>query len=638
MEPSKPKSNLDKWLALKKKGQQTSAPKGISRRPVADAAPLSHGQQRLWLLQQLYSTSPFYNYAHVYRFKGALDAQQLQQSLAFVAQRHQLPGTSFQEDENTQVIQLQLPERELPFEYLDWSELDVDNQAKRLEELQDTQRNHTFDLAQDALIRATLVRLTADEHVLILLLHHIIGDRSSLGIINREFAAHYRQQLLGTTTELPELALDYADFAYWQQQKKVSEKSLQYWLDRLAAPRSILEMPADFPVPAEPSFRGQTLRRTLPKELSKQLQDFAKAQQTTLFVLGLALFKAVLYRYSGQTDLLIGAPFSNRDRSELNNLVGFFNETLVLRSDINAEGDFLELLEQVKRHTLDALNHKDIPFDQLVQELKPERLGSSNPLFQAMFVMNEPAEHLDFGQGLQLAESILDLQVAKFDLTLFLTQTADGLELALEYASDLFREDTIERMLGHLEILSAAVVADPKQSLSTLPLLSPDESTQILQDWNKSDAPLPEAETILTFFDQQVQERPKQIAVQFGLDSLTYAQLNRRANALTHRLQKELGAEFRNTLVGLYTEPSVELLVGIIGIMKAGAAYLPLDPAYPEHRISYMLEDAAVSAVVTTPDLARQFPNQNVALLVLRDEQEQEPSPSLVDHRGSDLA
>ncbi|MEL7249564.1 MAG: amino acid adenylation domain-containing protein [Bacteroidota bacterium] len=636
MKPSKPKSNLDKWLALKKKGQQAAKPRGISKRPQDSKVPLTHGQQRLWLLQQLYPKSPFYNYAHLYRLRGKLDQDVLHQSLVTTAKRHQMVSTAFQQEDNGQTVQFLQTKRELPYEYLDWSELDHEVQTQQLSTVYEAQRQHLFDLEQDALIRATLIRLGTEEHLLVLLLHHIIGDRSSLGIFNRELAAYYRAQVQGEATDQTNLKLEYADYAYWQQQQKIAEKSLNYWIERLAAPRSVLELPADFPSPAEPSFRGQTLRRKLPAPLAKQLKSLAKEQQTTLFVVGLALYQVMLYRYTGQEDLLIGAPFSTRDRSELTGIVGFFNETLVLRTALNPQDNFLALLTQVKQHTLDALNHKDVPFDQLVQELKPERQGSSNPLFQAMFVMNEPAEKLDFGRDLQLEDRILDLEVAKFDLTLFFSDTDDNLELALEYASDLFEKATIERMLGHLEVLAGAIVAQPQRSIATLPLLSAEESTQLLETWNASTAPLPTAKSILSFFATHAQQKPEQIAVQFGADSLSYAELAERANALAHRLQQQMGTELRNNIVGLYTEPSVELLVGILGILKAGAAYLPLDPAYPEHRITYMLEDAQVDAVVTTAELAKQFPVQSVALVVL-DEEQQATAPE-VEHQGADLA
>ncbi|MEL6836541.1 MAG: amino acid adenylation domain-containing protein [Bacteroidota bacterium] len=636
MDSSKPKSNLDKWLALKKKGQQTNKPKGIGKRPTSPTAPLSYGQQRLWLLQQLYPESPFYNYAHLYHFRGKLDQHQLQQSLVATAQRHQMASTVFRQEENGEAVQFQQSDRDLPYMYLDWSELDNTSQTKQLSTVYEAQRQHLFDLEQDALIRVTLIRLGTEEHLLVLLLHHIIGDRSSLGIFNRELAEDYRAQIQGKAIAPNSLKLEYADYAYWQQQQKISEQSLSYWTERLTAPRSVLELPSDFPRPAEPSFSGQTLRRKLPATLSKQLKTLAKEQQTTLFVVGLALYQVMLYRYSGQEDLLIGAPFSTRDRSELTGIVGFFNETLVLRTALSPKDDFLTLLTQVKQHTLDALNHKDVPFDRLVQELKPERQGSSNPLFQAMFVMNEPAEKLDFGTDLQLEDRVLDLGVAKFDLTLFLSDTNDGLEIALEYASDLFEKATVERMLGHLEVVAGAIVAQPQQSIATLPLLSAEESTQLLETWNSSTAPLPTAKSILSFFTTHAQQKPEHTAVQFGTNRLSYIELAERANAVAHRLQQQMGAELRNKIVGLYTEPSVELLVGILGILKAGAAYLPLDPAYPEHRITYMLEDAQVDAVVTTTGLAKQFPVQSVSLVIL-DEEQQAIAPE-VQYQGSDLA
>ncbi|RME97890.1 MAG: hypothetical protein D6772_09780, partial [Bacteroidetes bacterium] len=631
-------SILDKWLALKQKKQgatHTKTPAArISPHPENVDIPLSYGQQRLWLLQQLHPDKGLYNYAHCYHFHGPLDPERLRDSLTAVAHQHLLLSTAFRQKAEGEVIQFQVGDRQLVCPIVDLSAYSPAERATQLASLYDTVRRHVFDLENDPLLRAWIVRQQPQEHTLILLMHHILGDRSSLLLFNEDLAHHYRSGVL--RPPLPKLT--YPDFAYWQRQQEIPEKHLAYWLSHLAPPLPYLELPADYRPPAKPSFRGQSLRKPLSIKLSQQLKDFAKRQQATLFMLGMAAFKTLLHRYTAQTDLCIGTPLSNRNHSELARIVGFFNETVVMRTQIDPTLSFTQLLAQVKRHSLAAFSHQQVPFDLLVQRLQAERRADLNPLFQAMFVMNEAPHRYTFGAELEVQEESLDLEVAKFDLTLFLTDTPAGLELTLEYASDRFAAATAARMLDQLEVLLQAIVDMPDISLFQLPCLPPSEQKQLLTAWNNTSCPIPEVNSVLELIDQHVRDRPEQTAAIFGDTRISYAELDRRANALAATLHQLHPSGLTNRFVGLALTPSIDLVVGILGIMRAGAAYLPIDPSYPDSRIAYMLADAELLAVVSQPTVAARLDLQNVPFVLLNELRPEQQAVVRHTVSGQDLA
>lgn len=583
------KTNLDKWLALKKKKTATNRPQTIANAPADVVIPLSYGQQRLWFLQQLYPDNPFYNYAHQYHFKGALDAKRLIASFQAIAQKQQVLLTTFKEEEG-KIVQSIQEGREIPVEYFDLRELTPENKTQEFAQISKEAFRHTFDLTQDVLLRLTLIQLGEEEHLLLLLIHHIVGDRTSLQLLNKEVAQNYQ------TNESTPLAIQYADFSYWQRQQKIKSTDLDYWLKQLAGELPVLQLPYDFIRPNTASFKGKTLTKQLSKSLSQQLKQLATEQNTTLFVVGLAGFKTLLSRYTQQTDILVGVPFSNRDKTNLEQLIGFFNETLVLRSNLATTPTFVALVQQLKQTTIDAFAHKNVPFDRLVQELKPDRQGGNNPIFQVMFVFNDHSKKVDFGADLVVTEQAIDLDVSKFDLTLFLTDEGEHINLSLEYENSLFEQNTIERILGHLEILLRHICKNPKQDIGKYDLLTSSEKEQILETWNPKIPALPTAPSIQAYLERIAEQHPNRTAVSYQNESLTYQDLNKRATQVAQVLQ-EVGIG-RNMLVGLFAERSLELIIGIWGILKAGAAYLPLDPEYPEERIQYMLEDAGATVVL----------------------------------------
>ncbi|MEM1318971.1 MAG: amino acid adenylation domain-containing protein [Bacteroidota bacterium] len=608
---SKPKNKkpsvLDQWLK-RKKGKTPN--KGITAMPEGQPAPLSYGQQRLWLLQQLYPGNPFYQYGHSYHFRGALDRAALLKSFERLMERHSLLRTVFVEEDGQRRQVAGAAQLDYEFKDLSTTSGSPLEQAHRLGL---EMAGRPFDLREGPLLRLQLFQLGEEEHFLILAMHHIIGDRWSLELLNVEWAQLYAAELGATSTELPPLSVQYADYAYWQQKQPVNQKGMDYWLQQLSGELPQLMLPTDRPRPLRPSFKGGSISRRLSPELSERLRQLSTQLQVTPYVLFLAAFKVLLYRYTGQTDLLVGTPFTNRDRMELQKLIGFFNETLVMRSQLSAEMSFKGLVEQLRKTTLDAFAHKNTPFDALVKALKPERHGSANPLFQVMFLYNTALPKPAFAEGLTVEEAVLDLGVSKFDLTLFVNEHGDYLEATFEYAAELFAASTIERWLEHWAVLLEGIAQHPDSTIVRLPLLPDPERQLLLDNWNQTQLELPAIEVIHDYIEQGAVEHPDQTAVVFAEDQLSYQQLNQNANALAHALI-DRGVE-AGQVVGLYIHRSVEMMVGILGILKAGAAYLPLDPNYPADRITFMLEDAEVSLVVCSSDSQGQLPPQAKAAL-----------------------
>ncbi|MEM8523602.1 MAG: amino acid adenylation domain-containing protein [Bacteroidota bacterium] len=590
---------LQKWLALQKKKATSTT---IAAKPIDATTPLSHGQERLWLLQQLYPKSSLYSYAHLYHFKGNLDIERLLKNFQKIAERHQILRTNYsQADEK--LVQVLSKNHKIPVISYDLSELASEEKIQQKAEIIQESISQSFNLEGDVLLRLAVIKISTTEHLLILTMHHILGDRGSLQILNQELAQLYQ----GKTLE--PLAIQYADYAYWQRQQNTKENDLNYWKKQLAGELPILTLPGDFPRPSSTSFQGAMQSKKLEETLSQQLKAICKQENTTLFVLGLAAFKVLLHRYTGEENILVGAPFSNRDKVSLEQLIGFFNETLVLRSDLSNDLTFLDLVQQLKQTTLDAFAHKNVPFDTLVRELQPERQGTSNPLFQVMFVFNASDQKLSFGEGIELGEEMLDLGVSKFDLTLFLSDEGDQIKTTFEYSTDLFEQDSLERMLGHFEVLLKDIAQYPSKKIGQLNLLSKGEQQQILVDWNLTSTPLPDASSVLQLFDKQSLESPNKIAVTSQNKQITYQELQSKAKTIAHFLQQQNVQP--NQLVGLLTRPSLEMIIGILGILKAGAAYLPLDAEYPKERLEYMLDDAQVEIVLEQRELQHHLAETN---------------------------
>ncbi|MBW4594951.1 MAG: amino acid adenylation domain-containing protein [Brasilonema angustatum HA4187-MV1] len=578
---------------------------------------LSFAQQRLWFLEQLQPNGALYNIPVALRIVGTLHSTALEQSLKEIIHRHEALRTNFiaVDGQATQVIQTQT---NWQVSVVELQHLPTSEQEITTQQLAQQQVIQPFELATQALVRARLVVLSETEHILLVCMHHIVSDDWSMGVFVRELAALYNAYSQGQLSPLSPLPIQYADFALWQRQWLVGEvlqSQLNYWQKQLADAPALLSLPTDRPRPPVQTFAGAYQEFALSGELTSKLTQLSQQQGATLFMTLLAAFDTLLYRYTGQSDILVGTPIANRNRSEIEGLIGFFVNTLVMRTDLSENPSFQDLLSRVREMALGAYAHQDLPFEMLVEALQPERDLSHTPLFQVAFVLqNAPMSEVEL-TGLTISDLPIENATAKFDLTLAMGNTASGLVGVWEYSTDLFDASTIERMAGHFVTLLEAIVANPQLPISQLPILTTVEQQQLLIDWNDTQADYPQDRCIHQLFEEQVQRTPNAVAVVFENQQLTYEQLNCRANQLGHYL-KSLGVK-PDTLVGICVERSLEMVVGLLGILKAGGAYVPLDPQYPTERLSFMLQDAQIRVLLTQQSLLDKLPKHQGQLVCL---------------------
>jgi len=567
------------------------------------ALPVSFAQQRLWFLTQLEGNSAAYNIPGAVRIDGPLNITALQQALDALVSRHESLRTCFPLRDG-HVVQCVAPTSDLSLAVIAATELD-----RRLPDWLIQQAQRPFDLETGPLLRVQLIQIAPTQQTLLVVMHHIISDGWSMGVFIREILALYHSYQTGQPITLPPLPIQYADYSAWQRQwlqGEVLEQQVRYWQQQLAGAPALLELPTDHPRPAVQSFQGRTYQATLPSTLTAEVKRLAQQQGVTLFMVLLSAFQLLLARYSGQQDIAVGSPIANRQHAELESLIGFFVNTLVLRMTLDTTSTVADLLQQVRRVALEAYAHQDVPFEQIVEALPFQRTLAYAPLFQVMFILqNAPTAPLEL-DNISLAPLEVNTGTAKFDLTLEMQETPQGVVGRWEYNSDLFEASTIARMASHFEILLEAMVTDVQQLITTLPLLPPHERQQLLVDWNATAADYSTDECIHELFEQQAALTPERVAVVCVSESLSYDTLNARANQLAHRLQSlGVGPEI---LVGLCIERSIDMLVGLLGILKAGGAYVPLDPSYPKERLHYMLEDTQVSVLVTQKTIAANLP------------------------------
>jgi amino acid adenylation domain-containing protein len=564
--------------------------------------PLSFAQQRLWFLNQLEGKSATYNMSAAECLVGSLHISALKQSLLEIAQRHEILRTTFPTVNGEPVIQLSAIHYQLPI--INLQDIPSEEQSVEIQRLVNEESRHSFDLSKDPLFRTTLLQLNDESHILLVNMHHIISDGWSIGVFIRELVTLYEAFSKDEPSPLRPLTIQYADFAHWQRQWLTGEMlqtQIDYWQQQLADIPARLELPTDYPRPPIQTFKGHTQLFEIQKELLTQLNQLSQEANATLFMSLLAAYAILLGRYSGTEDVVIGSPIANRHFANTESLIGFFVNTLVLRTNLSGNPCFIDLLAQVKQTCLGAYAHQDVPFEQLVETLKPERNLSHTPLFQVMFVLqNTPEENLALS-GLSLSPLELDNVTAKFDLTLSMEETAQGMSSSLEYNTDLFNADTITRMVDHFETLLQGIVAAPTQPIAELPLLTEIEKHQILVEWNNTATTYPQTQYLHQLFEAQVEKTPNAIAVVFENQQLTYQELNKRANQLAHYLQT-LGVK-PEVLVGICIERSLEMVIGLLGILKAGGAYVPVDPTYPQERIAFVLEDSNASILLTQEKL-----------------------------------
>ncbi|HET6977268.1 MAG TPA: amino acid adenylation domain-containing protein [Pyrinomonadaceae bacterium] len=599
-------------------GEQAPPIVPVSREEVL---PLSFAQQRLWFIDQLAGGSASYNNTVALRLDGNLDLQALEKTFSEIVRRHESLRTTFAtvDDQLRQIIH---PAQPFNLSVFDLSDLTAAERESKTQQTAEEESQHLFDLSGGPLLRVKLLRLSETEHVLLFTAHHIVTDGWSTGVLVKEVVTLYSAYIQDQPSPLPELNIQYADFAHWQRnwlQGEVLNEQLAYWRERLAGAPALLELPTDRARPAVQSFHGAQHRFRVSAELTEQLQQLSRREGVTLFMTLLAAFQTLLWRYSGESDVVVGADVANRNRHETEALIGFFVNMLVLRTRVGGEASFAELLQQVREVCLGGYAHQDVPFEKLVEELQPERSLSHTPLFQVVFVLqNQPMGELTL-PGLQLSGLEMENTIAKFDLTLMMEERAGQLWTTLEYNTDLFDAETIERMSQHLLALLERVVVQPELALSRHNLLVAGEREQ-LEQWNDTVRAYPE-QSLAQLFEEQVERGPQQVATVYEGEELSYAELNRRANQLAHRLRSlGVGPE---VLVGVLLERSVEMVVGLLGILKAGGGYLPLDRSYPLERLSYMLEDAQAPVLLTQEHLLDSVPASYLGTVLTLD-QEQE--------------
>jgi aspartate racemase len=548
---------------------------------------------------------------------GPLQVEALRQALHAILARHESLRTTFMQVDG---VPLQVIGQARPVQWTVVNLETVEATARETEtrHLLQEESERPFDLSRDLMLRSTLIRRGPEDHVLLIVMHHIASDGWSQGVLFEELRAFYTTFTTGKPVSLPELPVQYADYAVWQRgwlTGEVLKEQLGYWKQRLGGQLPVLDLPSDWPRPAVPSYRGGRVRFELGGKLSRQLKGLSRQQRVTLFMTLLAAFQVLLYRYTGQTDLVVGTPIAGRTRRELEGLIGFFVNTLVLRTDLSGEPSFHQLLGRVREVALEAYSHQELPFEKLVEELQPERDLSRNPLFQVMFVLqNAPGRELELA-GLEVSPLEVETGTAKFDLTLSLTDREEGLAGVLEYSADLWERETVERLAGHYRRLLEGVVADGEERISRLPLLTPAERQQVVVEWNRTERDYPAQSSVAELFERQAEGRPEAEAVVYEGERWSYGELNGRANQLAHYLrQLGVGPEVR---VGICLERSLELVAGLLGILKAGGAYVPLDPAYPSERLAYMVEDAGVEVLLTHERLLGSLPTLKARVVCL---------------------
>lgn len=594
--------------------------------------PTSFAQQRLWFLDQLEPQSTVYNMPAALRLTGPLDVAALEESFNEIVRRHEVLRTTFSVKEG-QPVQIIDPTLTLVVPVLDLRGLLEPERKAEVSRLSAEEAQLPFDLSRGPLLRSILLRLEAQEHILLLTMHHIVSDGWSMGILFRELSALYGAFSAGKPSPLPALPIQYADFAVWQRQWLQGEalkEQLSYWKKQLDGAPPMLELPTDRPRPAFQTFRGGRESLVLPKSLAEAIKKLGRQEGVTLFMALLGAFKTLLYRYTGQEDIVVGTPIAGRNWAEIEPLIGFFINSLVLRTDLSGNPSFRQLLSRVRRTALDAYAHQDLPFEKLVEELQPKRDLSRTPLFQVFFNMvGLEAPELSL-HGLTVERLALLEPQSKFDFTLYVREKNQEIHLELVYNADLFHPDTASRMLGHFHILLDGIVANPDQRLSDLPILTEAERQQLLVGWNETKRDYPKDKCIHELFEAQVEHSPDAIAVTFEDKQITYRELNRRANQLAHYLQKlEVGPEVR---VGIYMGRSLEMVVVLLGILKAGGAYVPLDPEHPKARLAYMLAQTEIDFLFTKKRLLENLPEfKGHAVCLDRDcglfEREQKQNP-----------
>jgi amino acid adenylation domain-containing protein len=612
----------------RRKAQDTAAREGA--RPAAKAArlPASFAQESLWFLHKLAPVGSAYNIAMGLRLTGALDIVALDSAFAEMIRRHEALRTRFEETEGG-IVQVIEARQEFRVAHRDLSALEESLQETEVASLLDEQARTAFSLARGPLIRVTLLKLSSRRHVLLIVVHHIVSDAWSMGVLTREIGVLYTAFSRGEPAPLPELELQYADYSEWQRQwlqGDVLEPQLNYWRTQLAGAPGLLELPTDRPRASTADFSGATVPVSLSAGLSSKLVRLSRKERATLFMVLLAAFQALLSRWSGQRDLVVGSPVAGRTLRQSEDLLGCFVNMLPLRSKVPDSLSFREFLRQVRATALDAYSNQDIPFEKLVSELRPERDLSRQPIFQVAFVLLSHAGESPRLADLELSALSGEGKSSKYDLTLSLQDTPEGIQGFFEYATAQFDRDTIVRLARHFAVFLEGIAENPDSLLWQLPLMQTQERERMLVQWNRTEREYEPGRCVHELFEEQVERTPDAVAVTCEGHSLSYRQLNSRANQLARYLGEHGVAP--DQPVGICAERSLEMVIGLLGILKSGGAYVPVDPGYPAERVRYMLEDAAPRVVLIQEHLRNRLPQSSAQVIALDTQ-----SSEIVRHR-----
>jgi len=591
---------------------QSRGEKGVAPKPAASGSrpslfPLSYQQEQLWFLDRFEPSSDFYNVPLAWTLEGDLDVPALERSLQEVIRRHEMLRTCFVMDEHQELKQKVVGEKlDVRLPVTDLRQLEVGERKKQAKKILAEEGSKAFDLTQAPLLRGVLVRMEEREHVLGVTLHHIICDDWSLRILMSELGRLYEAYRRGEESPLPELGIQYGEYALEQREGLRGgglEQQMEYWKEQLRGMPQVLELPTDHVRPMRQSFRGGTEQRSISGDLLEAVNAVGKGERASLFMTTLAVCQVLLMRYSGQVDFGVGTVVANRKRIEMEQVIGFFLNTLVMRANLDGEPTFREVLRKARKAALGGYAHQEVSFEKLVEELAPDRDVSRTPVFQVLFTTLGEPDKLEFGD-LELSGFDIDIGMSKFDLVISVQESTQGAAVTINYATDLFEAETIQRMLGHYEQLLKSVVENPDQRVWNLPLLTQAEREQ-LERWNQTARDFPSDKTIAGLFEEHAAKTPNVVAVEFEGQQLKYGDLNRQANRLAHYL-RALGVK-PDTLVAVCVDRSLEMIVGVLAVMKAGGAYVPLDPEYPEERLEFMLEDSRPAVLLTQSHLRGLF-------------------------------
>jgi len=605
--------------------------------------PTSYSQQGIWFINQMDPESAAYCIPFAYRIRGGLDLSALEKSINEIVRRHEAFRTTFRfiGDSPVQVV---APTLRIELPLVDLSGQADDERNSTLSRLLDEESVATFDLTDGPLLRASIIRLSTDEHVLLLNIHHIILDHLSVVQFARELTTLYSAYSEHTSSSLAEPILHYSDYAVWQKEWQSPEAlsaKLFFWEQQKELLDNVLQLPTDGPRPAVQTFGGVEARISLPLPLVTALRELGRNEAVSMFILMLAAYKVLLHRYTDQSIISVGCPYANRGQQiELEEVMGCFINTLPLVSDFSGQPTFRDVLKSVRKSVFSVNAHQEVPFELIVEELQPTRDMSYNPMFQVGFLLQDPPMELKL-HGLDVTSFKLHNKSAKFDMMIWLWDSADGaIEGTLEYNTDLWGEQSIKRFIGHYQALLESIVSNPDQTVDQFLIMNEDEQRRLLVEWNDTAVETPAVEGFHELIETQATKTPDAIAVQFGDEQLTYSELNRRASQLANYLLKQ-GVE-AGSLVGISVERSVEMLVALLGILKTGAAYLPLDPLFPRERLAYMMDDAGISVLVTEQSLLDDFPQKNHKAICIDSDKdaiasESEETPA-VKHSAKNLA